>query len=161
MSALGVSANPMRSHVPIPEILSVTANGFAQQVVREGVGTPAGPGDRVTFHFVVRTLDGKELANSQKRGLPYSVVLDGRASFWSSALKGMRRGGTSRIQANSSAFFGNEGVLPIVPPHTMIEAELSLLSVRRPTVSAEPYSAPSNPALNHARASRNLGQAQR
>jgi FKBP-type peptidyl-prolyl cis-trans isomerase len=135
LSALGVLAGRAASHALV-EALPTAGKGFASQVIREGSGIPAGPGDRVTLHFVVRTFDGKELANSQKRGLPYSVILDSREPFWNAAVGGMRKGGTTRFQANSSNFFGNGGILPIVPPDTMIEAELSLLSVRRTVVSS-------------------------
>ncbi len=32
------------------------------------------PGDRATFHFSVVAEDGRELANTERRGLPYAVV---------------------------------------------------------------------------------------
>ena len=96
-----------------------------------GSGVLAGAGDRVTFHYIVRTQDGREIANSVKRGMPFTVELDGMGSFWSTALDGLREGGRSLLKANSSVFFGKRGVPPIIPADTPFEAEVSVVKVQK------------------------------
>lgn len=105
------------------------------EMVNEGTGQMAETGDRVTLHFVVRTQEGKELANTRKRGMPFTIELSEPGSFWSSAVDGMRVGGKNKLLANSSVFFGRSGVLPIIPAETWIEAELVLLKVQKSTTS--------------------------
>jgi FKBP-type peptidyl-prolyl cis-trans isomerase len=96
-----------------------------------GDGLPAQLGDRVTLHFVVRTLDGKELANTFKRGMPYTVELADPDSLWYLGVESLRTGGRSRVRGNSSQLFGKFGVLPIVGPDTELEAELTLLRIQK------------------------------
>ena len=126
MSALGISPGQLSNSAP-PEF----ASPIAVETVQSGTGIPAQPGDRVTLHFIVRTLEGKELANSQKRGMPFTVELDSMGSFWSTALEGARLGGHSRLRANTSVFFGKNGVPPVIPADTMIEADLIVLKIQK------------------------------
>ena len=103
-----------------------------QEVVLLGAGPSAQAGDVVTFHFMVRTADGKELANTRKRGMPFTVRLDDENPFWLTAVQGLQAGGKARLRANSSLFFGKEGALPIVPPETDLVAELVLVKIKKP-----------------------------
>lgn len=104
------------------------------EFLHPGTGVAAGAGDRVTVHFVVRNLEGRELANSLKRGMPFTVELDGMGSFWSTALDGLREGGKSRLKANTSVFFGKKGVLPIIPSDIEIEADLTVVKIQKATL---------------------------
>ena len=120
---LGISALGMpQVQVPVEDVFMVSP--ISLEVIHPGSGILAQVGDRVTVHFVVRTLEGKELANTNKRGMPFTVEIDGMGSFWSTALDGTRAGAKSRLKANTSIFFGKQGILPIVPADTEIEADI-------------------------------------
>lgn len=58
---------------PIPEP-ALGAPGF---IVAEGTGEPCRTGDIVAVEFWVRGPDGKELANSEKRGVTHTFVVFG------------------------------------------------------------------------------------
>lgn len=127
MSALGIT--PQQTPTTLyTEIGSPLAR---VEVIQTGSGVTAQPGDLVTVHFVVKTLEGKELANTVKRGMPFTVELASSGSFWTAAVAGLRPGGVAKLRANTALFFGRSGVLPIIPPDTMIEAELTLLRIQK------------------------------
>lgn len=113
---------------------------FMVETLAEGSGLPAESGDLVTVHFVVRTAEGKELANTLKRGMPYTVELSEPQSFWAVAVEGLKADGRRRVRANSSQFFGRHGVSPIVPSDTWLEAELTVLKVQKATSAKKPDS---------------------
>lgn len=127
MSALGITPQQAPTAV-FAEIASPPAR---VEVIQTGSGVAAQMGDLVTVHFVVKTLEGKELANTVKRGMPFTVELASGGTFWTTAVAGLRPGGVAKLRANTALFFGKGGVLPIVPPDTMIEAELTLVRILR------------------------------
>ena len=127
MSALGITPQQAPAAV-FAEIASPSAR---VEVIQTGSGVTALAGDLVTVHFVVKTLEGKELANTVKRGMPYTVELGSGSTLWITAVAGLRAGGIAKLRANTALFFGKGGVLPIVPPDTMIEAELTLVRIQK------------------------------
>lgn len=131
MSALGITPQQTPTTV-FSEIASPPAR---VEVIQTGSGVTAQPGDLVTVHFVVKTLEGKELANTVKRGMPFTVELASGGTFWTTAVAGLRTGGIAKLRANTALFFGKSGVLPIVPPDTMIEAELTLLRIQKAAIA--------------------------
>lgn len=58
----------------------------------------AAPGDLVTFHFVATTTKGREVANSERRGMPYTVRLGaaGTPTALTESLIGAKPGETRR-----------------------------------------------------------------
>ncbi|GMV88265.1 MAG: hypothetical protein AMXMBFR81_11960 [Chthonomonas sp.] len=58
----------------------------------------AAPGDLVTFHFVATTTKGREVANSERRGMPYTVRLGaaGTPATLTESLIGAKPGDTRR-----------------------------------------------------------------
>lgn len=140
MNALGIAPAP----APIqeaPAFAPALSAALEVDIVRPGTGPIAQTGDRVTVHFIVRTAEGKELANTLKRGMPYSIELSNPGSFWNSSVEGLRVGGAARFSANSSLFFGKAGVLPVVPPDTPLIAYVTLLKVEKAVEARKPDSA--------------------
>ena len=98
-----------------------------------GDGLAAVEGDLVTVHYVVTTPEGRELASTQLRGLPFSFVLDERApSYLRLAVLGMAEGGERLVRTSPSLAFGEEGLPPVVPPGASLVVRLRLLRVRPP-----------------------------
>lgn len=94
-------------------------------------------GDRVTVHFIVRTAGGKEIANTYKRGLAYTVVFGDPAAgeFWKQALVGLKPGAEAIVAMPSEVLFGPQGVPPIVGPGIMLQATVKLVKVQRASVA--------------------------
>ena len=105
----------------------------ARDIVK-GSGLPVQAGDVVTVNFEVRAKNGKELASTVKRGLPYSFVIgDPREpAMWSDALRGMKAGGERRLTVTPEKAFGADGVPTIVPPRASLSLHLWLVRVRHP-----------------------------
>lgn len=87
-------------------------------------------GDLVTFHFIVVDPSGKEVANTERRGLPYSIVLGARpaSAVWADALLGLKPG-EERVVMLDSSRFGPAGVPPIVAPSMTLTARVRVLSI--------------------------------
>ncbi len=96
--------------------------------LRPGNGRAIQPGDLVTVHFQVETSEGRELANTRKRGLPYSVEFRLTDSFWSAMLTGMRAGGERKLALPSDLYFGQNGVSGVVPSGTTLLAKIQVVS---------------------------------
>lgn len=56
------------------------------------VKSEAEPGDLVTFHYIVYGPDGREVANSVARGLPFTERLGESVRGWQASLVGVRSG---------------------------------------------------------------------
>lgn len=119
--------NPQPAPAVAP-VLSAPNPSVAITELRPGSGRAIQPGDLVTVHFQVETADGKEIANTHKRGLPYSVEFRMGESFWSAMLTGMRAGGERKVSLQSDLFFGEGGVTGIVPSGTMLMATVKVIS---------------------------------
>jgi FKBP-type peptidyl-prolyl cis-trans isomerase len=126
ISALGI--NPQQAPLAV---VDTALSPVKVEIVQTGSGAGAQLGDLVTLHFIVRTIDGKELANTRKRGMPFTVELAQVGTFWHVAVDGLRAGGSVKLRTNTGLFFGKGGVLPIVPPDTIIDAELTLLRIQK------------------------------
>jgi peptidylprolyl isomerase len=85
-----------------------------------GTGQHAAPGFLVTVHFIVRDSAGREVANSERRGLPYTFEQGARGNdFWSRLAAGMRTGGERLVKLPAELAFGSGGVPPIAPPGSL------------------------------------------
>jgi FKBP-type peptidyl-prolyl cis-trans isomerase len=135
-AAIGLGA---LNWAPAPERASIVPL-LTFEEIREGTGLRAESGDRVTLEFVITSADGREIANSVKRGLAFTLELGAPrgARALSEAIGGMREGGARRVRFDSDAFFGPLGVPPILSLGMSLVAEVRVTRVqkRRPTASA-------------------------
>ncbi len=98
--------------------------------VKVGTGAPVVVGDRVTVHFLVATPTGEELANSRKRGLPYTLVVTAEPNdLLSRVVVGMRIGGSRFASLPPERAFGAAGLIPIVPPNATLEVTVNVVGV--------------------------------
>jgi peptidylprolyl isomerase len=122
---------------PSPRAVSAPAEAslvpFQISETIRGTGSGARDGDRITVDFTITTVDGKELANSQRRGLPFTLVLgDPNVSpFWWPALKGARKGCERQLTFSSDVVFGPEGAPPFVPHGAQLFGTIRVLHVIR------------------------------
>ncbi len=100
---------------------------------KPGQGPRVLPGDRVTFHFAVENESGREVANSEKRGLPYTLVYGdvGAGIVWVDVLGGVRQGSERLVSLPAEAVFGAAGVPPIFSATGNVRATIRVLRVVR------------------------------
>ena len=99
----------------------------------QGTGSVVQAGQVITVNFEVYTHEGKEAANTVKRGLPYSFVLGDpkMPPMWLEGIKGMKVGGERRFTAPPNTAYGVDGLLPIVPAGATLTVHVWVLKVRR------------------------------
>jgi FKBP-type peptidyl-prolyl cis-trans isomerase len=96
-----------------------------------GQGPELQEGSLATFHYEIADLSGKVLADSARRGLPYTARVEGerRESALLLAMRGTRVGGVRRILTDSDALaFGGDFLIPRATP---LEVRVRVLGVSR------------------------------
>lgn len=102
--------------------------------LERGSGIEAARGDRVTVHIQAETTDGREIADTVKRGLGFTFVI-GRGDempFLSPGVAGMAVGGVRRIDVPAALAAGQRGNVPVIPPDTALIVTVRLVKVVQP-----------------------------
>lgn len=121
------------------EVEAVSGPEVQVEVVREGDGQPAGPGQRVQIHLAGWVADaeggkGAQFQDSRDLGSPLNIIL---GSFkiqpgLELGLRGMRPGEIRRLQVPAAMAFGRRGYhradRTLVPPDTDVIYEVELLA---------------------------------
>lgn len=109
------------------------ASALTVEEVTAGSGYAAKAGDRVTVDFTLGTHDGKEIANTQKRGLTYTLLLGApnTSPLWQSLLSGAQAGSQRRVSFSGDAVFGPEGLPPFIGPGMQVQGTVKVLRVVR------------------------------
>lgn len=101
--------------------------------IQVGGGSPVAIGQRVTVHFQVADPTGVELANSQRRGLPYTFpLLEGSTDLFAQLVPGMKVGGKRRVRLASTDGFGPAGLPPIIPANQSLVVVVTVVRVSEP-----------------------------
>lgn len=105
---------------PVPQTPTLT---IEELVV--GTGPSVTTGQRVTVHLQVSDQNGREYANTKKRGLPYSFVLsEGVMDPVSEWVSGMKVGGQRRVSLSPEA---SAPFAQIVPSNTPLVVVVTVL----------------------------------
>lgn len=102
------------------------------ETLAEGSGPAAKVGTRVTVHFVVTAPDGSVVADSERRGLPFTFVVGEAPTMplWERVVPWMRVGGTRRAVATPDLVAGPDGNLPAVPGDLPLTVTVTLIAVK-------------------------------
>ena len=95
--------------------------------LRRGDGPTVAIGDVVTFEFIASVATGKEIANTYKRGLPFTLQADPKGEALSAALIGMRETGEREV----AVIFGGPGIPGVVPSGERLIIWLKIDAVQR------------------------------
>jgi len=104
----------------------------APQDIVAGSGRAVQPGDVVVIHLVAESAEGRTIADTRKRGLPFVFqVAEGGVEPWlDRCVRGMRTGGVRRVVLGPESGYGEDGVPPVVPPAATLTVTLTLLEAR-------------------------------
>ena len=95
-----------------------------------GMGEPLREGDRYTITYKVEIVHGKQLANSDLRGLPYSKELgDGHDGYFDQWIRGMRLGGKRQVLISANEV--QQQLKFSLPPKQDVIVTLKLVGVKR------------------------------
>lgn len=94
--------------------------------IQPGDGRVIMEGDVVTFEFIARVPSGKEIANTYRRGLSFTLKADRKGGPLAGALVGMRETGEREV----SATFGASGIPGVVPLDEPILIDIKIDSVK-------------------------------
>lgn len=109
-------------------LLRPSGEGVFLRELEEGDGKLAREGARITIEFVASTLQGRELANTEKRGLPYVFPYRHQTDVWTRMVKGMKVRGKRLVLLFPEAAYGPKGVPGIVPPNEPLLVWLKMTS---------------------------------
>lgn len=105
-------------------------SGLYVQVLEEGEGPPAEPGDSMGVHYTVWFADGQKLDSSHDHQppRPLPMVLEETALIdgWTEGVTGMREGERRRLVIPYHLAYGAEGRPPQVPPYATLVFEVEL-----------------------------------
>jgi len=108
-----------------------TKDGLKIEVLAEGSGPGAQPGQTVSVHYTGWLTDGKKFDSSRDRGKPIEFVL-GRGMVirgWDEGLTGMKKGGHRKLTIPPAIAYGPEGRPPVIPPNSTLVFDVMLLNV--------------------------------
>ncbi len=97
-----------------------------------GAGLKLAAQERAIIHFVVADSSGRELVNSKKRGLPFTVEPKPEGTdMWDVLLKDMRVGGSRRMTLTPPQVNGGKGLSPYIPAGVQVTVTIWLLRAAR------------------------------
>jgi hypothetical protein len=97
-----------------------------------GKGKEAKTGEKVSVHYVVTLLDGKQFDSSRSRNKPFEFQL-GQGNVikgWDQGVVGMKVGGKRKLTIPPSLGYGERGMPPVIPPSSTLVFEVELLDVK-------------------------------
>lgn len=109
-----------------------TASGLQIDDVKQGSGTEAVAGKRVTVHYVGTLTDGSKFDSSRDRGEGFTFALGGGQVIrgWDEGVAGMKVGGVRKLTIPPELGYGARGFPPVIPANSTLLFEVELLDVR-------------------------------
>lgn len=109
------------------------AQGVEIEILKEGTGDVAKPGDTVSVHYTGNLADGTKFDSSLDRGEPFSFVLGSGYVIrgWDIGVEGMKMGEKRKLTIPPELGYGSSGAGGLIPPNATLIFEVELLGISR------------------------------
>jgi FKBP-type peptidyl-prolyl cis-trans isomerase len=109
-----------------------TSSGLQYQILKEGSGTAALSGKKVSVHYTGWLIDGKKFDSSVDRGQPFQFQLGAGQVIkgWDEGVAGMKIGEKRKLTIPSSLGYGERGAGGAIPPNATLVFDVELLGVQ-------------------------------
>lgn len=107
-----------------------TESGMVYLSLKDGDGRSPGAKDLVKVHYRGSLIDGREIDDSHKRGIPLELRMDGVIKCWTEGLQKMKAGGKARLACPSALAYGETGRGDFILPGAALAFEIELLEVK-------------------------------
>jgi len=98
---------------------------------KEGSGASPTAADTVVAHYRGTLPDGKEFDSSYKRGEPIAFPLSRVVPCWTEGMQKIKVGGKARLTCPPATAYGDEGIRGVIPPKTVLQFEVELVSIKK------------------------------
>jgi peptidylprolyl isomerase len=109
-----------------------TPSGVKIDIIQEGQGPVAQPGQTVTVHYTGTLADGKKFDSSRDRGQPFSFKLGAGQVIrgWDEGVAQLRVGSRARLTIPPELGYGARGAGGVIPPNAVLIFDVELISAR-------------------------------
>lgn len=111
--------------------LSYDIQGMKIEILEQGTGETAKPGDTVTVNYVGTLQDGTKFDSSIDRGQPFHFTLGQNSVIkgWELGVVGMKVGEKRKLTIPPELAYGPSGAGEIIPPNATLVFEIDLLGI--------------------------------
>src|SRR5690349_15298437 len=108
------------------------AGGLQIEDVREGSGTVAQKGNRVSVNYKGTLANGQTFDSSYDRNQPFEFKLGSGQVIegWEKGIVGMKEGGKRILTIPPEQAYGPDGYPPVIPPNATLKFEVELVDVQ-------------------------------
>jgi len=112
------------------EGVTTLPSGLQYKVLTVGKGKQPTAEDTVSVHYRGTLINGTEFDSSYQRGEPATFPVNGVISGWTEALQLMKEGAKWQLFIPSDLAYGPRGAGGDIGPHSMLQFDVELLSVK-------------------------------
>ena len=108
-----------------------TSSGLKYEVLTQGSGAEARPGQQVTVHYTGWLTNGTKFDSSLDRNDPFRFNLGGRQVIagWDEGVAGMKVGEKRKLTIPADLGYGARGAGGVIPPNATLIFDVELLGV--------------------------------
>ena len=117
---------------PAAPSIVTTASGLKYEILEQGSGPGAAPGQTVSVHYTGWLENGTKFDSSLDRGRPFEFRLGGGQVIrgWDEGVAGMKAGEKRKLTIPSNLGYGSRGAGGLIPPNATLIFDVQMVSFR-------------------------------